>query len=682
MGVAKGADKYLEQIRNIGIIAHIDAGKTTLSERILFYSQKIHRMGEVHEGTATMDYLPQEQERGITIVSACTTFNWRDKQVNLIDTPGHVDFTIEVERALRVLDGAIAVFCAVGGVEPQSETVWHQSEKYKIPKIAFINKMDRLGADFKSVLWEIRKKLKANPVVLQAPWGEGDDFKGVFDILREKKIVFSAEDQGRSYEYLDLTPEEQAEVDNYKTELIERIADLDDEVMERYLEAQELQPELIKQKLRELVLQGKIVPVYAGSALKNIGVQPLLDGVIDYFPSPLDVPQIEGIEPQTKKKVSFPISSKAPLSALVFKVSMETGRKLVLARIYSGKIKAGEIVFNVTQEKEERVARIFRLHANHKEKVEEARAGEIVALAGLKLSKTGDTLANREAPLILEKISEYKPVIAVALEPKNNAEEEKLLEALDKILQEDPTLLLERDEDTQQIILSGMGELHLEVVMDRLKREYKVEFRSGNPQVVYQETIKNKARGEGEFAKELGDDFHYGGVVLEVEPKPRGSGKEIRLEVDTQAWSQNIVESVYQGLEDGLQSGILKGYPVQDILVRVIELKQKEGATDIGYRMAAVKALKEALKNANPQLLEPIMSLEVYTPEDFVGECVGLIGSKGGKVENILERGGQKIVQALAPLKKMFGFSTDLRSATQGRANMLMKFHSFDVLEF
>lgn len=680
MSKLTGSDKYLTQIRNIGIIAHIDAGKTTLSERILFYSQKIHRLGEVHEGTATMDYLPQEQERGITIVSACTTFSWKDKQVNLIDTPGHVDFTIEVERALRVLDGVIAVFCAVGGVEPQSETVWRQAEKYKIPKLAFINKMDRLGANFKGVLKSIQEKLGANYIVLQAPVGEGDSFTGVLDILEEKKIIFNSEDQGKTYEYVEPLEEEKKEIEFYRTDLLEKIADFDEEIMEKYLQGEEIDTIRLKQKIRELTLANKVVPVYAGSALKNIGVQPLLDGVIDFLPSPLDVPQLEGIEPTSKKKLAFAISSKAPLSALVFKVSMETGRKLTLVRLYSGKLKAGDSVFNVTQGKEERVARIFRLHANHKEKLEEVKAGEIVALAGLKLAKTGDTLASKENPILLEKISEYRPVIAIALEPKNNAEEEKLLEVLDKLLQEDPTLALERDEDTQQIILSGMGELHLDVVMDRLRREFKVDFRAGKPQVVYQETIQKKARGEGEFSKELGEDYHYGGVVVEVEPKARGEGKKIRLEVDINAWPNNILESIYQGIEDALQSGIIKGYPVQDILVKVVEIKNKEGATPVGYRMAAVMALREALKSAEPKLLEPIMELEINTPEEFVGDCVGLIGSKGGKVENILERGGQKIVKALAPLKKLFGFSTDLRSATQGRASLMMKFHSFDVL--
>ncbi|WP_456324329.1 elongation factor G [Desulfonauticus submarinus] len=673
-------EKYLEQIRNIGIIAHIDAGKTTLSERILFYTQKIHRMGEVHEGTATMDYLPQEQERGITIVSACTTLEWKKKTINLIDTPGHVDFTIEVERALRVLDGVVAVFCGVGGVEPQSETVWHQSETYSIPKIAFINKMDRLGANFDFVLESMRDKLNANYVVIQAPWGSGEEFKGVFDILQQKKVVFNVQDQGRSFEYLDLNSEEKEYVDRYRNDLLEKLADLDDSIMIKYVEGEDIELAEIKSALRKFTLKGKVVPVLAGSALKNIGIQPVLDAIVDFLPSPLDVPQLEGIDPRTKEKKSFPISAKAPLSALVFKVSMETGRKLVLTRLYSGELKPGQNIYNVTQKKQERVARIFRLHANHKEKLERAKAGEIVALAGLKLARTGDTLALAEEPILLEKIGEYKPVISIALEPKNSEHEEKLEEVLQKLLQEDPTLKVERDENTDQIILSGMGELHLDVVMDRIRREYGVEFRSGRPQVVYLETITKKAEAVGEFAKELGEEFHYGWVKVIIEPRERKSGVKIVCEIDQNEYSSDIIESVVQGVEDALQSGTIKGYPVQDILVRIKELQLQSGGSPVGFRMAAVKAVKNALEKALPILLEPIVWVEIYTPEEFVGECVNLISSKGGRIENMYERRGQRIIQCLAALARMFGCSTDLRSVTQGRASVMMKFHSFDVL--
>ncbi|MBT8764041.1 elongation factor G [Desulfohalobiaceae bacterium Ax17] len=673
---------YLEKIRNIGIIAHIDAGKTTLTERILFYAKKIHRMGEVHEGTATMDYLPAEQERGITIVSACTTCGWKDKVINIIDTPGHVDFTIEVDRALRVLDGVVAVFCAVGGVEPQSETVWKQSEKYHIPKIAFINKMDRIGASFEAVLEAMRQKLQVVPVPIQVPLGEGEDFKGVIDILRMQKLKFNPQDQGQTFERLPLDKEENEYALKWREYLFEHLAEIDDSVLESYLEGQEVSLDEVNRVLRKATLDLKLVPVLAGSALKNTGVQPALDAVCNYLPSPADVPQIEGIDPSTKEKKFFPISPKSPLSALAFKVTMETGRKLVLLRVYSGKIVSGQTVYNVSQKVEERVARLFRLHADHKEKIEEAVAGQIVAAAGLKNTKTGDTLCLRENPILLEKISEYKPVISMALEPKNNAEEEKLLHALDKVLQEDPTLFVERDKDTEQLIISGMGELHLEVVLDRIRKDFGVEFRAGQPQVVYQETIADEAFGEAEFAKELGEDVHYGYVRLMVEPLSRNSGREIRFEIDKQAWPTEWIEAVYNGIEDGLQAGTIKGFPVQDIRVVVLELKSAEqGSSPVGYRMAAVMALKEALSKAKPMLLEPIMWVEIYTPEEFVGECISLLGAKGGRIENMFDRHGQKIIQSLTPLRKMFGFSTDLRSVTQGRAALSMKFERFDTFD-
>ena len=671
---------YLEKIRNIGIIAHIDAGKTTLTERILFYARKIHRMGEVHEGTATMDYLPAEQERGITIVSACTTCGWKDKIINIIDTPGHVDFTIEVDRALRVLDGVIGVFCAVGGVEPQSETVWKQSEKYHIPKIAFINKMDRIGASFETVLEAMRQKLQVVPVPIQVPLGEGEDFKGVIDVLRMEKLKFNPDDQGRTFERIPLTGEEETYALKWREYLFEQLAEIDDTLLEAYLEGQEVSLDEVNRVLRKGTLELKIVPVLAGSALKNTGIQPVLDAVCEFLPSPVDVPQIEGIDPETKEKKSFPVSHKSALSALAFKVTMETGRKLVLLRIYSGRIVPGQTVYNASQGVEERVARLFRLHADHKEKIDEAVAGQIVAVAGLKHTKTGDTLCVREDPILLEKISEYRPVISMALEPKNSAEEEKLIQTLDKMLQEDPTLFVERDKDTEQIIISGMGELHLEVVLDRIKKDFGVEFRSGQPQVVYQETIADKASSEAEFARELGEDFHYGFVRVEVSPLPRNSGNEIRWEIDRSAWPAEWIDAVCNGIENGLQAGPLKGFPVHDIRVVVLELRSKEQeSSPVGYRMAAAMALKQAISQAKPVLLEPIMWVEIYTPEEFVGDCVGLLGAKGGRIENMFDRHGQKVIQSLTPLRKMFGFSTDLRSATQGRAALSMKFDRFDV---
>ncbi len=674
--------KYMEKLRNIGIIAHIDAGKTTLTERILFYTQKIHRMGEVHEGMATMDFMPEEQERGITIASACTTCYWQGATINIIDTPGHVDFTIEVERSLRVLDGAVGVFCAVGGVEPQSETVWRQSEKFHIPKLAFINKLDRPGADFEAVLEAMRVKLKANPLPLCIPLGQGQEFRGIIDLLRLERLAFDQADQGRSYTSHPLTDEEQALAAPWRERLVEALAEEDDALLERYLGGEELPVEALQAAVKHGTQALRLVPVFAGSALKNIGVQPLMDAVGLYLPSPLEAEPARGQDPKTHEWHKIEPQPGGALSALVFKVSMETGRKLVLVRLYSGTIEAGQNVYNLTRDAEERVARIFRLHAGQKEKVDQALAGDIVALAGLKHARTGDTLCSREAPLLLETIAAYKPVISLALEPRNSAEGERLLEVLDKLVQEDPTLFFNTEEDTAQLILSGMGELHLEVVLERVRREYNVAPRVGKPQVVYQETISREARGEGEFHRELGEQLHYGSVVLDIAPLPRDSGVELSLGVDPDAWPKAWLDAVAQGVEDSLQSGVLKGCPVRDLRVRIVELRRKDGeSSPAGYHMAAVAALKQALQEAAPQLLEPIMHVEIALPDEFVGEAIGLLGAKGAKVENIFDRTGQKVVQALAPMRMLFGFSTDLRSATQGRAGLMLKFARFDILE-
>jgi len=672
---------YLGKIRNIGIIAHIDAGKTTLTERILYYSQKIHRMGEVHEGTATMDFLPEEQERGITISSAFTSCLWQDKTINVIDTPGHVDFTVEVDRALRVLDGVVAVFCGVGGVEPQSETVWRQSTRYHIPKIAFINKMDRPGADFEMVLEAMRQKLRTTPLPVQIPLGQGEDFRAVLDVISGQKLVFENQSLGKTIERLFPDEEERVQAARWRGILIETLAEYDDQVMEDYLEGRDISAAALLQAIRRVTLALKAVPVLAGSALRNIGVQPVMDAVCEFLPSPLDVPQVQGLDPGSKKNKSFPVSVKAPLSALVYKVSMETGRKLVYLRLYSGSIKAGATVFNSTQNIQERVARLFTVHAKHREKLEQALAGQIVAAAGMKDARTGDTLCQENDQILLERISDYIPVISLALEPRNSQEEERLILALDRMLQEDPTLFFERDQETDQFILSGMGELHLNVVINRIRREYGVDFRAGNPQVVHQESILDKASAQAEYARELGEEYHYGWVDLQVEPSPRGQGNRISMEVDSQKWSPGWLDAVYKGIEDGLQAGELRGYPVQDVMVRVRKLQAKEGAGAIGFRLAAVQALKKALGKARPILLEPIMSVEIYTPAQFVGECINLLGIKGALVENMFDRGDQKVIHSLAPLRNMFGFSTDLRSATQGRAGLTMKFHRFDNIK-
>ncbi len=672
------AEKYLERIRNIGMIAHIDAGKTTLTERILYYTKRIHKIGEVHEGTATMDYLPEEQERGITITSAATSCKWKNKDINIIDTPGHVDFTIEVERALRVLDGAVGIFCSVGGVEPQSETVWRQSDHYKVPKLAFINKMDRIGADFFAVVEDLKKKLNVNPLVLQIPEGQESEFKGIIDIIRQKLLLFDSQTKGETVQEVDLNSEQKQRAQKWRERLLEQLADIDESILEKYLAEEEISLKEIKEVIRRVTITLKGVPVFLGSALKNIGVQPLLDGICDYLPSPLDVAQIQGIDPNTKKKKSFPISSKAPLSALVFKTTFETGRLLSWIRIYSGKIKAGESVYNSTQGKLQRIARVFTLHADKKERLDEAKPGQIVAVAGLKEARTGDTLCSKDNPIILERISEYKPVISLAIEPKNSQEESKLLDALSKMLQEDPTLVMRRDEDTEQIIISGMGELHLEVVLERLKRYFNVDFRAGKPQVVYRETITKKAAAQDEFNMELGEEFHYGFVSLEVEPIGEDKDNVVKFVIDISSWPPDWVESIHQGIKDGLQSGVLKGYPMQGVKVSVQSLgEMKENSSEIGYRMAASSALRKALEKAGPILLEPIMNLEITVPEEFVGEVISLVGSKGGRIDNMYDRGGGKIIKAFAPLSKLFGFSTDLRSATQGRGNFIMKFEKF-----
>ena len=673
--------KMLGNLRNIGIIAHIDAGKTTLTERILYYSGKIHRIGEVHEGTATMDYMPEEQERGITITSAVTSCQWNPCLINIIDTPGHVDFTIEVERSLRVLDGAVGVFCGVSGVEPQSETVWRQSESYHVPKLAFVNKMDRLGADFEAVVDSIRTKLGANTVPVQYPDGEGADFRGVFDLVEMKKLVFDQASSGVEYASHELSGEEADLLSPWREKLIETAADEDEEILDLYLGGEEVPAKRLRDALRKATLAQRIVPVLVGSALKNIGVQPVMDAVCHYLPSPLEVPPATGINPETGEKVAFEVSHKEPLSALVFKVAMDSGRKLALMRIYSGKLSAGDSVFNITQDQDERVARLFRLHAGRKEKVETAFAGDMVAAAGMKFARTGDTLCQRGHSILLEQIADYKPVISLAIEPKNSEEADKLDEVLEKYLLEDPTLELKRDEDTDQIILSGMGELHLEVILERLRREYKLEPRSGKPQVVYQETVTAKGIGEAEFDRELGEEQHFGGVRVSVEPRDREKGRDIIFEVDPDVWPAAWLEAVEDGLSDGLQSGVVRGYPVQDVRVRVLDMVRGDHSSPVGYRMAAAMALKQALGKGASRLMEPIMWIEINVPEEFVGDVVGLLGSKGAKIENMIDRSGQKVVQGLAPLGSLFGFSTDLRSATQGRAGFVMKFSRFDVLE-
>lgn len=682
MSAKKGSGKNkLASLRNIGIIAHIDAGKTTLTERILYYTGKIHRMGEVHEGTATMDFMPEEQERGITITSACTTCSWREHRINIIDTPGHVDFTIEVERSLRVLDGAVGVFCAVAGVEPQSETVWRQSEAYGVPKLACVNKLDRLGADFEGALAAMREKLAAHPVAVTIPVGQGQDFAGLLDVLHLERLDFDQASQGETITRRPLTEAEAAQVAPWREQLVEAACEHDEVLMEAYLGGEAIDPDRLVAGLRAATLAHEIVPVYAASALKNIGVQPLLDGVLAFLPSPLDRGAVKGLDPVTKAAKAFEPDPAAPLAALAFKVSMETGRRQVFVRVYSGKLAAGADVYNAARDRIERPARLFTLHAGHREKIESAGPGEIVAVAGLRFAATGDTLCSKDDAILLESIAGYKPVISLALEPRNAEESDRLKEVLDKLLQEDPTLTLETDPETDQMILSGMGELHLDVVLERARREYGVSPRVGKPQVVYLETVTAEGTGEGEFCRELAEKEHHGKVAVTVAPLPREAGRDIAFAIDTQASPADWIAAIGEGLEDGLQSGPLRGYPVQDIRVRVTGIFPQEGKTSaVGCRMAASLALKAALADAKPALLEPIMEVEIGVPDAFVGDVVGLLGAKGAKVENMVDRGGHKTISALAPLRQMFGFSTELRSATQGRAGLTMRFGKFDLL--
>lgn len=684
--------KALSKLRNIGIIAHIDAGKTTLTERILFYTGRIHRLGEVHDGAATMDFLPEEQERGITIASACTTCLWRGKQINIIDTPGHVDFTIEVERSLRVLDGAVGVFCAVSGVEPQSETVWRQSEEHGIPKLAFINKMDRPGADFGAVLDSMRKRLGANPLPLQMPLGAGAEFEGLVDLISLTHLKFTGE-HGEKVTVLALEDNKISEALSWREKMLETLAENDEIFMDLYLSEAEISEADIKSAIRRATLHNSLVPALCGSALRNLGVQPVLDAVIDYLPSPAERPPIVGLEadknPTKKKteelfeKVSILPDRDAPLVALVFKVVMDAGRKNVFLRIYAGTLAEGDRLVNTTRGESERPSRLFRFHAEKKERLERAFAGDIIGAAGLKSAHTGDTFCTPGRLVVLEKISEYQPVISLAIEGRNAEENDRLADVLGRYAEEDPTLKNTTDEETGQFILSGMGELHLEVVLERLSREYNLQPRAGKPQVVYQETPGIEATGEGLFHRELSEKMHYGFVTVKITPLSRGAGKAVTLseKLNPANISKAFVEAAVEGARDALQSGSILGYPVEDVLVEITEIGRKDGESSaIGYRMAAALAAKDALQRSQPKLLEPIMLLEIVTPPDFTGDVIGLLGAKGAKVEDISDRGGAKVVTALASMTKLFGFSTELRSATQGRAGITMQFSKFDIL--
>ena len=676
----------ISDIRNIGIIAHIDAGKTTLSERMLFYSRKIHRMGEVHDGAATMDYMPEEQERGITITSACTSCQWREKMINLIDTPGHVDFTIEVERSLRVLDGAVGVFCAVGGVEPQSETVWRQSEHFAVPKIAFVNKMDRLGADFEAALEAIRRRLQTNAVAVTAPLGQGESFAGVLDLISGETLTFDPADQGRTVLRVPFSPREATLAAPWRETLLEKLAEADDKFLELWMEGS-FSREDVRAALRRATLSRALTPVLCGSALRNAGVQPVLDAVCDYLPSPLDVPAPVGRDAQGREEAVEP-DPDAPPVALVFKVLMENGRKLSFLRLYAGQIREGDSLRNVTRKSDDRVGRIFRLHADRREQLESASAGEIAAVVGLRTAHTGETYAARARELVLESIEAYAPVLTLALEPRNADEGKTLDEALARYVEEDPTFQVSLDDDSGTRMISGMGELHLDVLLERMRREYGISPRAGQPQVVLRETVRREAEAEAVFDKELGKEHHQGAVALRVAPLPRHTGNQVTvgdfLPADPQEARKilppALLQAALDGVRDGLQSGELTGWPLVDVAVTLTNVERREGLTTIpGCHMAAGQALREALSKAAPVALEPVMRVEINVPEDFLGPAISLFTAAGGKVEDLEDHAGRKLLRGTAPLRRLFGFSTSLRSATQGRAGLMLAFDRIDL---
>ena len=664
---------------SLGIIAHIDAGKTTVTERILYYTGRSHRMGEVHDGTAVMDWMEQEQERGITITSAVTTCLWRDHEIHLIDTPGHVDFTIEVERSLRVLDGAIAVFCAVGGVEPQSETVWHQADKYHVPKIAFVNKMDRIGADYRRVVEQIQEKFKANPLPLQLPVGVESDFRGVIDLLTMKQVLWRDETLGAQFDVVDIEPHLMAAAEEARENLVAGVAEGDDAIMERYLEGEVIAAADLIAAVRRLTLELKAVPVLCGSALKNKGIQPLLDAIVDYLPSPLDVPPVEGIHPQTGQIEKRLSSEKEPLAALAFKIFMDQGRKLTYVRLYSGRLQAGAEVFNATKGTREKISRIFQMHANKRERLEKTEAGSLVALMGLKTAQTGDTLCDPDHPILLEPIDIYEPVISVAVEARTRGDQEKLMDSLAKLSEEDPTFRFLENPDTGQIIISGMGELHIEIVLSRLERDYNVGVNAGRPQVVYRETIAREATAQGVFDREIGGVRHYAVVDLHLAPRPRNTGNAVENRVRDGSLPEIFFPAVEQGITDALSSGPQLGYPVVDVEVVVFGGAFQENlSTELAFRVAAAMAFRQACEAAEPMLLEPYMAVEVLVPDEFLGEVLGDINLRKGRVESIASRKAVQVVKAVVPLSKMFGYSTDLRSSTQGRATFTMHFSHYD----
>ena len=674
-------EKRLARTRNIGFMAHIDAGKTTVTERVLFYTKKTHRLGEVDDGTATMDWMQQEQERGITITSAVTAVEWKGSTLHIIDTPGHVDFTIEVERSLRVLDGTIAIFSAVEGVEPQSETVWHQADKYRVPKLAFVNKMDRIGSDFFGTVKMMVERLGTNPLITQIPIGVEDRFIGVIDLIRSKGIVWDEHSLGVEFKEVSIPKEMEQEVSLYRSKLVESIAELDEHLMDKYLNGEEISESEIKDALRKATISMKAVPVLCGAALRNQGIQPLIDAIVDYLPSPLDIPPMEGTNPVTGEREVRMGKDEESFTALAFKVMMDEGRKLIYLRIYSGVLKVGTEVYNPRLKKGEKISRIFQMHAHQRTRVEEAKTGEIVAVMGLKETTTGDSLCDRGHPILLEPIDFYKPVMSVAVEPRTSRDQEKLTESLEKLSEEDPTFRVKLDEDTGQTIISGMGELHLDVLVNRLLTEYHLEVNVGRPQVVYRETIEKEVEASAKFMKEMDEVKHFAEIFLRISPNRRGKGIEFHSEFPQGTLPAEGLPSVEEGIKESSTVGVVLGYPMTDLRVTLLKTNiDKDHPSMLALKIASSNALREGCRKAQPVLMEPMMEVNIIVPEEFMGEVVGDLKARKSSVEAITPKGRVTMIKALSPLTRMFGYSTDLRSLTQGRGTFSMQFFHYDKM--
>ncbi len=674
------ARKYtLEKTRNIGIMAHIDAGKTTTTERILFYTGRTHKLGEVHDGAATMDWMVQEQERGITITSAATTCVWDDHRINIIDTPGHVDFTVEVERSLRVLDGAIAVFAAKSGVEPQSETVWRQAEKYQVPRMAYVNKMDTTGADFFRVVDMMKDRLSANAVPIQIPIGEEENFRGMVDLINMEAIVFT-DDLGKTSENVEIPAELRENAELYRQNIIDAVAEVDDVLMMKYLEGEEFTKEEIIAGIRRATIACKMTPVICGSSYKNKGVQALLDAVVAYMPAPVDIPPIAGIHPDTGEEDSRPSSDEAPFSALAFKIMTDPYvGKLTFFRVYSGKLSSGSYVYNSTKEKRERIGRILQMHANHREEIEEVMSGDIAAGVGFKDTTTGDTLCDEKKPIILESMIFPEPVISIAIEPQTKADQERMGTALGRLTEEDPTFRMHTDQETGQTIISGMGELHLEIIVDRLQREFKVGCNVGNPQVAYRETIRKAVESEGKFVRQSGGRGQYGHCWLKLEPQEPGAGFVFENKVVGGSVPREFIGPIENGVKEAMETGVIAGYPMVDIKVTVFDGSYHDvDSSEMAFKIAGSMGFKEGAKKASPALLEPYMKVEVTIPESYMGDIIGDLNSRRGRIDGMEAVGGAQVVRAFVPLSQMFGYATDMRSRTQGRGTYSMEFDHYE----